>query len=55
MSSEDIDQSTGPLMAAADTIQWLISAIESNCDFAEVLPILNLTLTNYNIKRMLQI
>ena len=46
LSLEDIDQATGRLMAAADTIQLLISEIESNHDFAEVLPILNVTLTN---------
>ena len=46
MTLEDIDQATGRLMAAADTIQLLISEIESNRDFAEVLPILNVTLTN---------
>lgn len=46
MTLEDIDRATGRLMAAADTIQMLISEIEGNRDFAEVLPILNVTLTN---------
>ena len=55
LSLEDIDQTTGPLMAAADTIQLLISAIESNNDFAEVLPILNVTPTNVrNLGDLLQ-
>ena len=39
LSLEDIDQAIGRLMAVADTIQLLISEIESNRDFAEVLPI----------------
>ena len=34
LSSEDIDRAIGRLMAAADTIQLLISEIESNRDFA---------------------
>ena len=34
LSLEDIDQAIGRLMAAADTIQLLISEIESNRDFA---------------------
>ena len=45
LSLEDIDQATDRLMTAADTIHLLISDIESNRDFAEVLPILNVTLT----------
>ena len=56
MSLEDIDQAIGRLMAVADTIQLLISEIESNRDFAEVLPILNVTLTNVrNLGDLLQL
>lgn len=56
LSSEDIDQAIGRLMAVADTIQLLISEIESNRNFAEVLPILNVTLTNVrNLGDLLQL
>ena len=55
LSLEDIDQATGHLMAATDNIQLLISEIESNRDFAEVLPILYVTLTNVrNLGDLLQ-
>ena len=55
LSLEDIDQATDRLMTAADTIQLLISDIESNRDFAEVLPILNVTLTKVrNLGELLQ-
>ena len=55
LSLEDIDQATDRLMTAADTIHLLISDIESNRDFAEVLPILNVTLTKVrNLGELLQ-
>ena len=56
LSLEDIDQAIGRLMAAVDTIQLLISEIERNRDFAEVLPILRVTLTNVrNLGDLLQV
>ena len=55
LSLDDIDQATDRLMTAADTIHLLISDIESNRDFAEVLPILNVTLTKVrNLGELLQ-